>query len=83
VRCDSVRRGSVRDGRRREQLWLHIKLDLELFSPEHASKPHSHSFRTARNRELTVTTGVTFPTHGAAGRHYWIASQRTICLEME
>jgi site-specific recombinase XerD len=41
------------------------------------------SFRTARTSELTVTTGIALPTHDVAGRHHWIASQRTICVEVE
>src|SRR5215213_3552439 len=52
-------------------------------APEHASTTQSYSFRTARTPELTVTTGIALPTHGVAGRHHWIASQRTICVEVE
>jgi hypothetical protein len=64
--------------------WLEQgKNPIKLVRPEHASTTQSYSFRTARTSELTVTTGIALPTHDVAGRHHWIASQRTICVEVE
>ena len=48
-----------------------------------SSKAKIRNVMSLTKSELTFTTRVAVPTHGIAGRHHWIVSQRTTGLEME